>query len=517
MNQNLAKKNTGKLSTYLRDKDHLLLLTCLLLLFADKTATLIHYSFQYSDLDQMIAWNCAYDYSQGIFHEPFFYGQAYNYMLESVLAVPLVWFGVPTYIALPLSTTCIALLPFLVLSRLLWKKKMVFWACLALCVPVLLPMEYNMLTSMSRGFIQAYFFLPLLFIPLINPSEKTPVTLFYIGAALCFFSNQGSIILILPIGLYLFMHHYKSWQFYTKALWVVPIFALDWWAKHFYVTHPQHDMFPLNGVFLDKAALIQNLTDPEIFTYLFPFVSGWGFVYPYLFIVLLLFCIWKKKYKEAGVIVAALLMLILSLAVSKTTVKMQDTWVFFTPSRLFLCLPILFLISCWLTFGAIRIKKTALIALVACAFGFFIFKNRMMEKQIENLTSKTTFAIPELASLKKQVKKTDDIAVHYQVDLILTGLQWRWDPVYLALAYYPLSKKTKPLVFVQRSERRSWLYTTAEHKVYKTVLLYVFDLNPELLKKHDFKLLSADYILIRNNKMTTTELMKSLDQPISRY
>ena len=54
-------------------------------------AWLLHiFGFVYTDSDQTIMWIGAKHYSQGLFYEPRFYGQAYNTMLEALLAVPFV-------------------------------------------------------------------------------------------------------------------------------------------------------------------------------------------------------------------------------------------------------------------------------------------------------------------------------------------------------------------------------------------------------------------------------------------
>jgi hypothetical protein len=58
---------------------------------------LVHFGFKYSDSDQAIMWNALRNYSEGEFHEPRFYGQAYNSMLEAFLAIPLYKMGVPCY------------------------------------------------------------------------------------------------------------------------------------------------------------------------------------------------------------------------------------------------------------------------------------------------------------------------------------------------------------------------------------------------------------------------------------
>ncbi len=65
---------------------------CLLLLL-HRWNVLHEFGFQYPDSDQAIMWQGAVDFAQGIFHEPRFYGQDYNTMIESLFAVPpaMVW------------------------------------------------------------------------------------------------------------------------------------------------------------------------------------------------------------------------------------------------------------------------------------------------------------------------------------------------------------------------------------------------------------------------------------------
>jgi hypothetical protein len=61
-------------------------------------------------------WNSAVDYSNGIFLEPFFYGQPLNYMVEALLAAPMLSLNINLYMALPIATGIISLLPFISLS-----------------------------------------------------------------------------------------------------------------------------------------------------------------------------------------------------------------------------------------------------------------------------------------------------------------------------------------------------------------------------------------------------------------
>ena len=63
------------------------------LLILDRLLILYYFGFRFTDIDEMIFWLGANDYARGVFHEPFFYGQNYNYMLEACLAVPFILGG----------------------------------------------------------------------------------------------------------------------------------------------------------------------------------------------------------------------------------------------------------------------------------------------------------------------------------------------------------------------------------------------------------------------------------------
>ncbi|NQY66646.1 MAG: hypothetical protein HRT72_02835 [Flavobacteriales bacterium] len=178
----------------------------LLILLSDRYNTLKYFGFVYTDLDQMVMWNGVLDYSQGIFHEPFFYGQAFNYMLESLFAVPLFWVNIPVYIALPIVTTILSIIPFIALAVYFTRRGYPFWAYLTLTFPVLLPLEYNFLTTISRGCTQANLFIPLLFIPLFNPQNKRNVTILYVVSGICLVANPSSALLIVPICMVMFVH-----------------------------------------------------------------------------------------------------------------------------------------------------------------------------------------------------------------------------------------------------------------------------------------------------------------------
>ena len=83
-----------------------------LLGLVDRLLLVNTFHFELSDVDQLIQWHAAQDYSNGIFHEPYFYGQDYGPMAEAFLAAPLVMLGLHSQFALPVISMLLSLLPF---------------------------------------------------------------------------------------------------------------------------------------------------------------------------------------------------------------------------------------------------------------------------------------------------------------------------------------------------------------------------------------------------------------------
>jgi hypothetical protein len=57
----------------------------------DRCATIMWFGATYSSTDDVLIWSAAVDYGNGIFHEPYFYGQDYGPMLEALLAAPFAY------------------------------------------------------------------------------------------------------------------------------------------------------------------------------------------------------------------------------------------------------------------------------------------------------------------------------------------------------------------------------------------------------------------------------------------
>jgi len=115
--------------------------------------TLSDFCFKFSDNDQLVLWDAADDMRHGIFREPCFYGQAYNPLVEPLFALPLIFLRFPYRIALALISGLLGFLPYALLGWACFIRKQ-YIACGFACIFLLwLPIEFQVITSIPRGFI----------------------------------------------------------------------------------------------------------------------------------------------------------------------------------------------------------------------------------------------------------------------------------------------------------------------------------------------------------------------------
>ncbi|NQU34674.1 MAG: hypothetical protein HQ521_15700 [Bacteroidetes bacterium] len=484
----------------------------LVTLVIDRVITLIKFGFIYTDIDQTVMWNGAYDYSRGIFHEPFFYGQAYNYMLESLLAVPLLWMNIPVYMALPISTSFIALLPFVILSLFFMKREKYFWAYLSLAFPVLLPLQYGFLTTISRGALQAYLFIPFLFIPLFDPKNKKNITILYLVSAICFIANQSSILIIFPIWIWVFTNHVNSPSFYIKSLLVIPFLILDYYAKNFYEIHPERVLHVLSGLNPNIHTFLASLKITNHFEYLFPFNPDLGLVYPLIFLFLAIFAISKSQKKEFWFIISIIILLIITLSIPKVHQLYTNDGLFFTPSRLYLYLPIILIISAYLVFPKLPRKIVLVYFLLVICETVFITKISRIQKTIAESISESSFPVAKNQDLIARTIELRQLTKKFNLDLIVHENSASWDYVFDSYVFNPLSQNDiyeKEMISVNlNGDRRTWLYSNS--KYCKQILLNGVKIDNSILNEFDHEIINQNQIIIMNNSLSVFELFEKL-------
>ena len=326
------------------NKDGVLFFFLLCLVIVLRIFVLMDFSFQYTDSDQVIMWQGLRDYSKGEFHEPRFYGQAYNSMLEAFLAVPLYKLGIPAYKALPIITTLLAIFPFVFISLLVFLKRSPKLALLILSIPLVLPVEYSLITSLPRGFVTGIFISSFACLGIFYPKSKRVFLSSFFVTVIGFSLNANSILLAIPCLVYLFLENIRNKQFYIyAAIGGIAGLAIHFFANYFYVTHPYNNTheFPLAFSFADLFTSLPHLN--WYFNDVTPLLWNAGFLSLVLFIILAFLFYRKQEYKKAAVIGFIPVLILLSLGVNK--VHDGAASVYFSYSRMYLALPVLLAFS----------------------------------------------------------------------------------------------------------------------------------------------------------------------------
>ena len=180
------------------------------------------------DNDQVVMWSGAKHFSQGLFYVPRYYGQDYNTMMEGLFAAPLIKLGVSVYYAVPIATHLIFLTPFLFTTFYLFKKQKKEQAILVLAILLCLPVGFDIMTSIPRGFVTGLFFTSLFVVSLLNPKNYRFILINTFLAYVGYLVSQNSVIVSAPFLFYLFLINYKDKKYYIySVIGVDPTIALD--------------------------------------------------------------------------------------------------------------------------------------------------------------------------------------------------------------------------------------------------------------------------------------------------
>ncbi len=128
------------------------LITCCIYLFS----FLIYYrnfSIVYTDPDQLVVAEAAKIYASLRLPEPFFFGQNYLLLIESMLSAPLVALGIRADMATLFVAGLLFYTPFIMAVYFVSKYRHPRTAAWFLVFPLLLDPKYNLVALMPRGFI----------------------------------------------------------------------------------------------------------------------------------------------------------------------------------------------------------------------------------------------------------------------------------------------------------------------------------------------------------------------------
>jgi hypothetical protein len=496
----------------------------LALLLCDRLLLLFNFNFEWVGSDDLVFWQAANDYAKGIFHEPYYYGQNYNFMLEALFAVPLIKLEVPFQIAFPLVTSFMAIFPYIFISRYLFKKNLFLEAICFLAIPICLPIEFGILTSITRGFISGLFFAGFLFIPLMEPTKRSSWIISAFSVSLGYIFNPNSFVFTLPVLLYLFLNNLKQIQFYFIHICIaLPFLLLEHLAKGFYKDHLDHVVHFMAPIIFSADYFIQSVQILDsYFNYTSPglWIAGWMIIPLFIFFGIRL---WKHDRTKAIALIFAGTFLIASLFISKVNDQL-DT-IFFSSARMFLGIPLLCGLSFYF-FNSIKKfnEKKTLITFLSMSLIFFSIKAFTYSSKIKWYTNKTdqgAVAIKRYVDLKRECEELNTLTKQHNIDLIIFFPNWAYNTPHCEFFNYclPLITNCKARTIMTVFERRTWVFHETAGIIGKNVLVYNYQGDEASIKKFDNMSMIVDkrvMLLFKDNKLRTDSLLKAIKVPYIR-
>ena len=394
----------------------------------DRLHLLLEFGFRWTGTDEVIFWEMARDYGHGIFHEPYLYAQNYNPALEALLGAPFLWFGLAPWIALPIVTSLLALLPFW--SFAVWNQRQgnVAAACVFAAMPLLLPVEFGLLTTITRGFVQGAAVLALLPWTLSITTAWRRHSLSALVIAFALFLNPNALVFAVAAGVVMI---HAGWRKPSFWLWSVvgllPV-ALAWFAAHGY-----YDRYP--GTIRHSIQDWELQFHPELialglsrldahFQGLAPLWWPNGHVVLW-FLVAAVVLLWRTGSKPMAVATGiALLTMVIALGFYKVHDGVDS--IFFSRARMFLAAPLLL---AWAASGALahtlKARRWVIIITLSSA-AVFILKQAVLSARVEKHVSQQQGShvreVP-VEEIRSECASIARIAAQHGVDLVVP-LRW---------------------------------------------------------------------------------------------
>ena len=220
-------------------------------LLIDQLRALLSFGRSHTDQDQTILWYAGRELLSGRFYEPNFFGQRYNTTFEAIPGALLHTAGLSWGTALPLATTLLVTLAWLLLAATAYRLGQPLAALLALAAPLLMRVQYILLFDAPRGVIAGD--CAAAFAMAIGlAARRYQIRLFSLLAigGLAILWDYAAALAVLPVLVYVVCN---DWPQYRRAgartvglvaaailaplTWY--LFTITWWnAHHFDVTYP---------------------------------------------------------------------------------------------------------------------------------------------------------------------------------------------------------------------------------------------------------------------------------------
>jgi hypothetical protein len=504
-NTNFSKKAT----TFLFSAFILLLLLNII----NRIIVLQKFAFEYSDADQVMMWIGSYDFYKLEFYEPAYYGQNYNSMLEALLAAPFFRCASPAYI-LPIVTSVLALLPYLIIAIVCYRKQLKVQALFILAMPLILPPQYDFITAMPRGFVTGIFFAVLASIFLYHQEKKWSFFFFAFLSVTGFALNPNGILLTIPCGLFLLHENYKNKSFYIQSVFGGLLGAIyPFYMSYFYKHHPNYLVHELWGLRFSFANMRVGFSDLNShFGAITPLYWYHSIILILLLIVIPIIFRIQKQGIWAIISLVTILFTIMTLGINK--VYDGDGSVFLPVSRMYLAIP--FVIILWVSFMKIKKWKLPVILILGIACCSFIHRTVTIDDAVDEALIPSGYPLLttyKVSTLTESCNRIYQLDKKFDVDLILVASHWQ--DKYISYGCTTCNTDM-PLTLTPSNDRRTWRLLQEKDKVYKTILLIdeTQKIKQEALapgqKPIELLSLGNNMFLLQNNSLTTLQLINRL-------
>jgi hypothetical protein len=279
----------------------------------------------------------------GIFREPFMYGQDYNPMLEALIAAPFLRIGADPWFVLPVVTSVLALLPFISWAFWHWRRDEHIAALLFAGMPLLLPVEWGLSTTMARGMVQGLALLaPLPWLSCIRGSmvRNFLSSLFITTALLC---NPNAFILLVVVHRDVLILEWRNIRSLVAFLsGAIPAVIYWYHGRHFFDAHPWDIVHTIDAEELNwhRDLFLKGLSDLDLhFKGLAPIWSAHGQASIW-FLLIGAFLLLRQN-KRANALLALLALCIMLCVLGTGKAHNGCASVFFPLSRAFLAVPMI--------------------------------------------------------------------------------------------------------------------------------------------------------------------------------
>jgi len=470
-------------------------------------------NLNFIDSDQPYMWMGANDYARGLFYEPRYYAQDYNTFLEALFAVPFIWMNIPVYYAVPIATHLVFLFPFLFTSFYLFFKGKKMNAILVLAVIMCLPADYDLLTSLPRGFVSGLFFVSFFVINILNPYNLYFVALNTFLAIVGYFVNPNSVVVSAPFLFFIFLHHYKNPRYYKI---IIPCLALAWPAhvffNQFYIDHRDYVMNDIHYQF-SPDFFWKNLSDLDTrFAHLSFFIPNncLALLFALLLLVTGFYKTNKKAFASFFVFAAVILFAFCS---GKTTEG--SAWAYMSYGRMYLGIPLF--ISIFLS--VFDFKMVRVYSVFFCVpLLFSAYKVPRLDKLLAWHYDVKHFHGVRLITLKSALEVVGfykNACEKKQVDfLLISNRFWLNNFIcYGGPAIYPDFPGTQET----RLEKRYWVRNQNKDKIFKRFMMlsssrYLDQLMPRSPFFETENIDGYGLLLIKNNTLKTGDFINYVNR-----